>query len=206
VFHGESGVTLVELIVTIVIIGIALLGVSFSVQYGTRNSADTLIQVRATALAQAYLDEVLSKRFDEKTPVGGVPPCRAPDGPGGTPTARECTVEGLFGPDGGGETRDRFDDVDDYDGLQEGDGFSNPLQDAEGNDRDEYENFSVEICVRYINLAGSTADSCGAGEDEVDLNQNNELDDEYDAKYIVVTVTDRGSEVGYDFGAYKVNF
>ncbi|NBS13195.1 MAG: prepilin-type N-terminal cleavage/methylation domain-containing protein, partial [Gammaproteobacteria bacterium] len=55
----QRGLSLIELIATIVIIAIALSAVVFSVQFGTTNSSDTLIQVRATALAQAYLDEIL---------------------------------------------------------------------------------------------------------------------------------------------------
>ncbi|MCG8415428.1 MAG: type II secretion system GspH family protein [Pseudomonadales bacterium] len=194
---GQQGVTLVELIVTIVVVGIALAAVVFSVQYGTRNSADTLIQVRATALAQAYLDEILGKRYDERSRASGVPPCRA-----SAPPARQCTAEGSFGTDAGETSRNRYDDVDDYHGLREGNGEATPLQDADGNTRAGYDNFTIDIQVRYINLGISVP----ADTEEVGLGVNNELDEEDDAKLITVTVIDGDNPDGFKFSAYKSNF
>lgn len=188
----QKGLTLVELIVTIVVIAISLVGITIVVQRGIGESADTTLNVRTVALANAYLDEILGRRFDERTRNNGIPPCRAT-----APPARQCTVEASFGPDGG-ETRSRFDDVDDYHGLDEGDGQATPLQDAEGNDRDGYENFRVQISVRYINV--------GAGEEEENLGVNNELDDQFDAKLITLTVSHRSLSNGYQFSAYKANF
>lgn len=193
VMFGQSGLTLVELVLTIVLLAVALVGITFSVQFGVSRSADTTLQVRAVALAQAYIDEILGKRFDERTRNNGVPPCRA-----AAPPPRQCTVEGSFGPDGGETTRNRYDDVDDYHGLDEGDGQVNPLQDAEGNTRSGYENFRVQVSVRYLNP--------GIGEEEETLGVNNELDDQYDAKLITVTVIHRSFSSGMTFSAYKSNF
>jgi len=190
---GERGTTLVELIVTIVILSIALTGVVFAIQGGLSRSSDPMVQLRAVALAQAYIDEIMGKRYDEKTPNNGIPPCRA-----SAPPPRRCTVEGSFGPDGGESSRDRFDDVDDYHGLDEGDGQPDPLQDAEGNTRDGYDNFRVQVEVRYIDL--------GASEDEENLSIDNELNDEEDAKLVTVTVSFRGMPDGFKFSAYKSNF
>ncbi len=192
-----------ELIATIVIVAIALTGIAYSVQFGTSNSSDTLVQVRATALAQAYLDEILGKRYDEKTRPRGVPPCRYTAG-----TARQCTAESAFGPDGI-ETRATFDDVDDYDGLMEGRGETNDLQDAEGNDRVGYDNFRVEVSVRYINLNVAAIDSgisAPIADDDVGLTDGAILDDEYDAKLITINVSAADNTDGFDFSAYKSNF
>ena len=200
----ESGLTLVELIATIVIISIALSAVVFSVQYGTSNSSDTLVQVRATALAQAYLDEILGKRYDERTRPSGVPPCRYT-----APPSRRCTAEASLGTDAGETSRDRYDDVDDYHGLVEGRGEVNALQDAEGNDRVGYENFRVEVTVRYINLNENppqTGIDPPLESDEVGLTSGIILDDEYDAKLITVNVSDAENPDGFDFSAYKSNF
>jgi MSHA pilin protein MshD len=193
----QRGLSLIELIATIVIIAIALSAVVFSVQFGTTNSSDTLIQVRATALAQAYLDEILGKRYDERTRPSGVPPCRAT-----APPPRQCTAEVSFGADGGETSRDLYDDVDDYHNLREGNGEVNPLQDAEGNTRVGYDNFTVDVQVRYINLGIAVP----AEVDEVGLGANNELDDEFDAKLITVTVIDGDNPDGFKFSAYKSNF
>lgn len=190
--NKQLGLSLVELIITIVIIAIALVGISAMLNSGLSRNADALIQVRTVALAQAYLDEILGKRYDERTRSRGVPPCRA-----SAPPARQCTAEASFGPDGS-ETRARFDDVDDYHGLDEGEGQINPLQDARGDTRTGYDNFRVEVDVRYINV--------GVGEEEESLGVNNELDDQYDAKLITVTVTHSTATTGIDFSAYKSNF
>jgi len=180
---------MVELVITIVILAIAMMGVTTMLQNGVSRSADITLQIRTVALAQAYLDEILGKRYDEKT---AAPPCRA-----SAPPARQCTAEGLFGPDGP-ESRAGYDDVDDYHGLDEGDGQINPLQDALGNTRTGYDNFRVAVEVRYINV--------GVGEEEETLGVANELDDEFDAKLITVTVTHRSFNPGIVFSAYKSNF
>ena len=196
---NQSGITLIELIVTIVVLGVALVSVSGILQGGSSRSSDITLQVRATALAQSYLDEILGKRYDEKTRNRGIPPCRA-----SAPFARQCTAEASFGfnygapVESGENSRARLDDVDDYDGLDEGDGQTLPLQDAQGNTRTGYDNFRVRVAVRYINVGG--------GEEEEPLQVNEELDDEFDAKLITVTVSFRGDATGWNFSAYKSNF
>lgn len=188
----QSGFSLVEMIATIVILAVALTGLTLALSNGLGRSAQSGVEVRAVALAQAYLDEVLSKRYDEKTRSSGVPPCRA-----SAPASRQCTAEISFGPDGG-ETRSGFDDVDDYDGLVQGDGETDPLQDADGVERDGYENFRVTIDVRYIDIASA--------EPEENLEVDGDLDDEFDAKLITVTVFFRGMTDGFPFSAYAANF
>ena len=196
----QSGISMVELVVTIVILAIALLGVSQAIQWGTRRNAETMIEVKAIALAQTYLDEILGKRFDENSRVSGIPPCRP-----SAPLPRQCTAEGSFGfnyttpVEPGENSRSRLDDVDDYHGMDEGDGQATPLQDADGVERSGYENFRVQVSVRYINVAM-------AGDEEFDLQVNNELGDEHDAKLVTVTVSYRNLSPGYDFSAYKANF
>ena len=187
----QSGVTIIELVATILILAIALSMVTFGLQGGIFRSADPMIQLRATALAQAYLDEILGKRFDENTPANGVPPCRA-----SAPPPRQCSA--ALGPDGA-EDREDYDDVDDYDLLNEGDGQTiSQLHDSQGNVRDGYDNFRVTVDVRWIEI--------GASEDEENLSLDNELNDTEDAKVITVTVYYRGLPDGFKFTAYKSNF
>lgn len=100
--HTQRGATLVELVMTIVIISVAIAGVVGAFSLIAGRSADPLNQSRAVSLAQLYMDEILAKRFAEGSPVGG-----------GQTAAADC---GDIGADGG-ESRNDFDDVDDYDGL-----------------------------------------------------------------------------------------
>jgi MSHA pilin protein MshD len=85
----NCGTTLVELIVSIVIISVALSGVLIVIVRNTSASADPMIWHQATAIAEAYLEEILTKEFTD-------------------PTLPE-----------GGESRATFDDVFDYNGLND---------------------------------------------------------------------------------------
>lgn len=62
--RGQAGATLIELLVFILIVGVAVTGVMGALALATRDSADPILQIRGAALGQAYLDEILSKRFD----------------------------------------------------------------------------------------------------------------------------------------------
>jgi MSHA pilin protein MshD len=66
----ERGVTLVELVVAIVIISVALAGVLVVFLRNTSASADPMIWHQATAVAEAYLEEVLTKNFTADGPEG----------------------------------------------------------------------------------------------------------------------------------------
>src|SRR5690606_31444683 len=90
---GSKGFTLVEMIVTIVILAIALVGVSNMVSLGAANSADTRLDTRAIALGESYLDEILGRRFDERSAASGLDPCFDLVGPD------RCST--TLGPDGG---------------------------------------------------------------------------------------------------------
>lgn len=75
--HSEraAGATLIEVVVFMVVVGIALAAVvnTFSQHISSVNTP--LIRIRALALVQAQLDDVLARKFDENTPTGGVPAC-----------------------------------------------------------------------------------------------------------------------------------
>lgn len=184
----QHGVTLIELVLVIVILAVALYGVTTSLSGALSRSADVIPQTRALALAQSYLDEILSKRFDENSVPRGIPPCRT-----------NCTDLADFGLDAGETTRDEFDDVDDYDGLDEGFEQATPLQDAEGNDRAGYDEFRVRVSVRYLDLGSG-------GVEETLATEANDLTDAQDAKLITVTVSHASEPDGWKFSAYKANF
>jgi MSHA pilin protein MshD len=121
----QRGATLVELVMTIVIISVAIAGVIGAFALITGRSADPLNQTRAVELAQLYMDEIISKKYDNATPQGGQPPY-----------VGSCNI----GPDGG-ETRASYDDVDDYNGISD-----SPPADADGA-LDGYGGFTVDVTV-----------------------------------------------------------
>lgn len=83
----QRGLTLVELIVSMVIISVALGGVLVVMNFTTRHSADPVIQHQAVAIAEAYMEEIALLPYSD--PAGG--------------------YTGL--------TRALYDDVASYDGL-----------------------------------------------------------------------------------------
>jgi len=87
-----SGFTLLEVLITIVVLSIAataIMGVYINLG---KSSADPMIQQQATSIAEAYMEEILSKSFAD--PV----------------------VAETGGPEAG-EVRSTFNDIQDYDGL-----------------------------------------------------------------------------------------
>ncbi len=71
----QRGVTLIELIVFIIIISVGLVGILGVMNATTRASADPLVRKQAMAMAEAVLDEVLSKNYwdpDLVPPSGAV--------------------------------------------------------------------------------------------------------------------------------------
>jgi len=141
---AQGGFTLVEIVVGIVTLGIALVTLSVLVFPQAQRSAEPILQARAAALGQALLDEIISKGFDQNSDfTGGMLRC---DETGADP----CTLPAALGPDG--ETRDRFNDVDDYHLLE----VSFPtLEDALGNDlAARYTNFDFAVAVCYSNSLG----------------------------------------------------
>jgi MSHA pilin protein MshD len=79
----QRGVSLIEMIVFIIVVGIASSALFATYNYSVVHNVDPLIQVRALELAQAKLDEILALKYDANTPTGGIPAC-------GTPTGTAC--------------------------------------------------------------------------------------------------------------------
>ncbi len=59
----EAGVTLIELVLAVSIIGIALSGTLAVMQRTVMGSADPMLSEQALAIGEAYLEEVLAKPF-----------------------------------------------------------------------------------------------------------------------------------------------
>lgn len=66
---------MIELIVFMAVISIGLVALLNQFNQAVIRSADPLVQLRALECAQGKLDQIMARKFDEATPVGGVPPC-----------------------------------------------------------------------------------------------------------------------------------
>lgn len=137
----QHGVTLIELIVGIVVLGISLAIITSVLGPLAIKSADPWHQVRAAQLGQSLMNEILAKSFDENSSrSGSLLRCNESGAPA-------CTVVGSFGPDG--ETRSQFDDVDDFHNLDvSGDQIGNIF----GNDlrlQDVYRAYRLQVQVSY---------------------------------------------------------
>lgn len=142
---AQRGATLVELVITIVIISVAIAGVVGAFSLIASRSADPLDQTRVVELAQLYMDEILAKKYDDSTPQGGTPKYSG-----------SCTI----GPEPG-ENRGNFDDVDDYHDLTD-----SPPRSAESV-LNGYSGFSVSVTVA---CAGADVGLPGSEAKRVELN------------------------------------
>ncbi|RUO26674.1 pili assembly chaperone [Aliidiomarina minuta] len=139
----QQGFTLIEIIMGIVVLAIALLLITSVLLPAARQSITPVYQVRAAELGQSLLNEIMAKSFDQASDRrGGRQRCKADQEP-------LCTAPDQLGPDNT-ETRDRFNDVDDYHGL------SGSVESALGEDlSDLYPGFSVQINVCYSDANAS---------------------------------------------------
>lgn len=181
----QQGFTLIE-----TIIGIVVLAASFSIFtsfiYPLANqSAEQIHQIRAAELGQSMINEILGKAFDQNSDMsGGLTRC-------GETGVIACTVNTSLGPDllpsGVNESRDIFNDVDDYHNLSS-------VETSLGNTGivldGIYVGFSMSVTV--INDSDYDGDS--------DTNDNN-----FTAKLITVTVT-TPQDFDFVFSVYRENF
>lgn len=107
-----GGFTLIELVIFIVIVGVAVAGVSLQFSQNVRNSATPLLRQKAIAIAHTYIDEMQSVRWDETTPLGGGN--AATQSVVGLDGAESCSFVVL----------DDFDDFDCFQGVALADGFT----------------------------------------------------------------------------------
>jgi MSHA pilin protein MshD len=147
-FRLQRGATLIELAIAIAIIGVAVVGVLSAFTVAARYNADPVIRKQALAIAEALLDEVLSRPYTSCDPDSY------------DPSSQTCSINGsvaeAMGPEPG-ETRtgaSRFDNVNDYHGYsrpagQPGDNDpSTGVEDVLGNRPVNWKPYSVSITVR----------------------------------------------------------
>ena len=101
---AQRGLTLIELVIFIVIILVGLAGVLTVLDTTVRGSADPVVRKQALALAEAMLEEVLAKEF-QNDPTGNN---AATPALGCTPTTAPACALNTPG------NRVNYNDVDDY--------------------------------------------------------------------------------------------
>jgi MSHA pilin protein MshD len=109
--------TLIEILVTLVVIGIAATALMSVYSNMVRGSADPVIQQQATTVAEAYMEEILRKSYEN---------------PGG----------GETGAAEAGENRASYDDVQDYNSLPD-----NQVRDQNNNPVAALADYTVTVNV-----------------------------------------------------------
>lgn len=185
--NGRAGFTLIEIILTIIILGsLSLILIPF--YQAIVHSPDPMIRERAVALGQAMMDEILSKRWDENSPVGGLPIC-TDESP--NTTVRPSLVDACItsasdpatlGPDGEA-LRTTYDDVDDYTDIDEDGSFTD-----QSGATVSLPGYKRQVTVEYIPSANN---------DTISHDQPAASATPTDSKRIVVTITTPQQEVFY---------
>ncbi|ENK3146788.1 prepilin-type N-terminal cleavage/methylation domain-containing protein [Vibrio alginolyticus] len=168
----SSGMTLIEMIIAIVLMGIAMVAFTSFLVPQLRDSATSHYQTRAAALSQSFMSQILARGFDENSDLAGGE-IRCGEGLVGS-KQETCTVSGSLGAEEGSiasfdDVDDYFDDVDDYIGCWYTEGTESScaekysgkhyqLKNILGNAmQSDYENFRVEVDVNYVEENGSAS-------------------------------------------------
>ena len=128
---NKKGFTLIEIIMVIVLLGIIMPGIMLYFITGVKDSAIPQKRTTAVYLAEALMEEIKSKRWDEVTTINA--------------TCSNATLP-LVAEEA---TRDLYDDVDDFNGLNNA-----PPQDSQGASMGtNYPGFRQQAAVIYVNPA-----------------------------------------------------
>jgi MSHA pilin protein MshD len=126
---NKKGFTLIEVIMVIVILGIMLPGIMMYFIQGVKDSVDSQRRTTAIFLADALMEEIRSKRWDEVVSIN------AP-----------CSNASAIGTDA--EARIGYDDIDDFNNLN-----NTPPSDSQGVAMINYAGFQQQVTVSYANPA-----------------------------------------------------
>jgi MSHA pilin protein MshD len=188
----SKGFTLIELVIGIVLFSIAMVTIVSVIMPQTKQAIDPLWQVRALTLGQSLLSEISSKAFDENSTItSGRQACNF---------TSSCTLSGNLGADTG-ESRNNFDDIDDYDGLNlTGLEISNASESSLSADvSDLFLGFQAQISVVYDD------NTDGINDDDLDNDSNLDTGTVAGNKKLitVIVITPGGEEI--PFSSYRTN-
>ncbi len=115
--RSQAGLSLVELIMFVIIVSVGVAGILTVFNLTTQKSADPQVRKQMLAIAEALLEEVEFKAFtfcdpDDANAATAVSSADCTGGPGGANDESKLPL----GPEGG-EVRDTYDNVSDYNGL-----------------------------------------------------------------------------------------
>lgn len=189
----QNGFSLIETVIFIVIVGVAVTAIAVQFSTNVSTSHEPFNRQRALAVANAYMDEILKKRWDENSPTGGgcveTPSnrCSAYCAAVAFPACAHCAAgAGVCDPAAnaagiGTEEANRadYDDVDDYNVI-----INQPPTDASGAAMPGYAGFSVSVTVAPAAWNGVAA---------------------VDSRLITVTVTNPSNE-SVSLNTYRLNY
>ncbi|MDF3124919.1 prepilin-type N-terminal cleavage/methylation domain-containing protein [Rheinheimera sp. 1928-s] len=176
----QSGFTLIEVIVGIVVLAIALVVITGALGPLYKRSADPWHQVRAAELGHSLLNEIMARSFDENSDrSGGEFRC----GEAGYQACSDFCNNPVAVNLAENETRAGFDDVDDFNGLQLN---GSDIVGSAG---------SLALSSLYVGYQANVAVSCVGTDGQV----NNEV------KEVIVTITTPSGET-LAFSAYRSNW
>lgn len=122
---GQGGISLVELVMFIIIVGVSVTGILLVMNVVTRNSADPMLRKQALAIAESLLEEIELQPFTYCDPDDANAATATGAFVGANGCSSAANVQGI-GPQAG-ETRyaaPQFDNVGDYHGFS-----MNPIRD-----------------------------------------------------------------------------
>jgi MSHA pilin protein MshD len=154
--RAARGLSLVEQIMFILIVGAAVAGVIGVIDVTTRSSADPMLRKQALAIAEAMMEEVRLQPFTYCDPDD---PAAATAGAGGCPVLAES-----MGPEPG-ETRYSstlpYDNVNDYHGFDSNTAVPPGIRSIDGTAIAGLDGFRVTVSVAGQTLSGVGNDALG---------------------------------------------
>jgi len=113
--RAECGLSLVELIVSMVVVSVGVAGILLALDTSVRGSVNPIVQKQALAIAEALLEEIQLMPFTYCDPDDAVAETAEDTG--------DCGVAEAIGPEAGearnpGILQTPFDNVNDYQGFQ----------------------------------------------------------------------------------------
>lgn len=124
----QDGMTLIEVVLVIIILAIALPPLLQLFSTAMKDSMTPDMSVIATNLGQSIIEEMRSKKWDELS-TGG----------------KMDTNSATIGVDVGEIMRYQYDDVDDYNGLND-----SPPKDVNGTSLTDFNQFAVTVGVGFV--------------------------------------------------------
>ena len=143
---NKKGFTLIEIILFIVVFTLGVVGIMVLFYNTIGKTSNPLIRDRGIQVAQAVMDEILAKKWDENVPNGG---CKDNSGVCGDPSLSS------IGPDAGENSIDKFDDVDDY--VDTGSEYKK-TKTWQCSDFGLTSGFSVKITVSYADVSSTSGE------------------------------------------------